>query len=340
MKNILIIGIMAAICLPLASGDTNSEKNNGLSDVQRKSSEYSQAIEKWEKLSRSGKGLYVGKIKRDDQTQIVFFRSTNFPIPVSRMVNESITVTFPSVDSAAGFLQAHPLDVSIFLSEAVVGLLNDPEKMLSSLTDAERLKLGLPLRDSPKPVGKKPTGANPERKVDYPLFDWVRTGKLYWLDNYEGGAFQYRPADGASFIVSGNIEKIQKLIREEIKNERHMHDFLLKKLPYVTVYFFGKRSTYIVTRSHIKKRSDMASDNWPQGVSTETFNHSEALLKKYIVESTPVSLKDGKWTLSMNVVNFDGSVEKWTMDGDVFPFSISPRQKTVLEKTGTIVPLP
>jgi hypothetical protein len=56
-------------------------------------------------------------------------------------------------------------------------------------------------------------------------------------------------------------------------------------------------------------------------------------------EGKPV-LMDGRWVLKLFVTDRTGCIERWELDGDLYPFSIAKLDKTVVAEPGSIVPLP
>jgi len=248
---------------------------------------------------------------------------------------------FDSVDEAARFLQANPPKAALFAA-TVGSFIKDPGILLV-ITDEEKRKLGIAKEASPATQiaanERKPEEIH-AKKVDFPLFDWVKHGSLYWLDKLGEGAFQYRSQDGGLSIVSGDTAKAQAMIRAEINDEQMIREFLRTRFPHVALYFFGKREAYIVSRSYLGQRDALPKDRWPAGVQQEEIERSAALLQRHAVDATPLKFDGEKWKLGMNVTNRAGSIERWEMDGDIFPFSVANLRQTVVEKPGSVVPLP
>jgi hypothetical protein len=339
-----VLSILAVVGIVFATAGIARAESQPKTSVMSEANSDSGVLQRWGMISKSGKGIIVAKIKRENRVRIVFFAAGNFGYTASFIAkNPSLLFGFDSVEEAARFLQANP--PSSALRAATVEACIGGPGILLNFTDEERRALGnIDTAGAPLVASVKENTPKPEeiraRKVDFPLFDFVKHGSLYWLDNLGEGAFQYRTNDGGLSIVSGNMAKVQALIRAEIDDDQQMPKFLQIRFPHVALYFFGKREAYIITRSYLEKRASVPTDRWPVGVQPQDWDRSTGLLQKYVVSVTPVQVEGGKWNLGMYVTNRDGSIEKWEMDGAVSPYSILNMKQTVCEKPGSVVPLP
>jgi hypothetical protein len=60
------------------------------------------------------------------------------------------------------------------------------------------------------------------------------------------------------------------------------------------------------------------------------------IYRKYL--STTKAVVDGKkWRVDFNVSLRDGSIERWTGEGTVFPFAIVRLDRAQMEKPGTVM---
>jgi hypothetical protein len=294
-------------------------------------------LDRWRKLARSGKGVFAAKLKQDFRVRVALFAGTNRGLSASEAAKYA-TVWFDSVDQVCDFLRATKTGIN--LGDGGHGLADDAG-ILQPFTDAEKqkLRMGDPLRD---PVSMAHPNAVRGRKVDFPLFNWVRLGTLYWLDDQRIGVFQYRTSDGVMSVVSGDPVKVQAIFQEEFNDDRQMREFVDSRLPHVALYFFGKREACIITRSYLERRAAVSQERWPAGAQPEELRASEALLQKYVIDGSPVRMitEMNGWTLTMPVTNGDGSIERWEMDGTICPITITTMRQTVCEMSGSVVPLP
>ena len=339
-KIISVVSILAFVGVTFAARGILLKQNETKVSVMKPIKTDTDArVEGWKEISASAKGLLVAKISQEGRVRFVFTNKTNYGARPSFLATSIFR--FDSVDEAARFLQANPPKAALFAA-TVGSFIKDPGFLLV-ITDEEKRKLGIAEDDSPGTQiaanERKPDEIH-AKKVDFPLFDWVKHGSLYWLDKLGEGAFQYRSQDGGLSILSGDIAKAQAMIRAEINDEQKTREFLRTRFPHVALYFFGKREAYIVSRSYLEQRDALPKDRWPAGVQQEEIERSAALLQRHAVDATPLKFDGEKWKLEMNVTNRVGSIERWGMDGDVFPFSIANLRQTVAEKPGSVVPLP
>jgi hypothetical protein len=337
LKIVAVVFILAGAGVVLAVAAVDEAKDKSQVSFAPQANNEADTLDRWRKLARSGKGVFAAKLKHPFSARVALFAGSNGTQSAAG-VAKTATVWFDSVDQVSDFLRA--ARSGIVLGDGGHSLTDDAG-ILQPFTDAEKLKLrmGDPLRD---PLSMAAPHAVRGRKVDFPLFNWVRLGTLYWLDDQRIGVFQYRTSDGAMSIVSGDPVKVQAIFREEFNDVRQMHEFVQSRLPHVALYMLGKREAYIITRSYLERRAAVSKDRWPASVQPEELRASEALLQRYVIDGSPVRMitEMNGWTLTMPVTNGDGSIERWEMDGTISPITITTMRQTICEMSGSVVPLP
>ena len=337
LKIVAVVSILAVAGVARAAAAVDEAKDKPQVSIIPQANTEADTLERWRKLARSGKGVFAAKLKHPFSARVALFAGTNGGATASG-VAQTAPLWFDSVDQVCDFLRVTRTGIN--LGDGGHSLTDDAG-ILQPFTDDEKqkLRMGDPLRD---PLSMAAPHAVRGRKVDFPLFNWVRRGTLYWLDDQQIGVFQYRTSDGVMSIVSGDPVKVQALIQAEINDDRQMREFVQSRLPHVALYFFGKREAYIITRSYLERRAAVSKDRWPAGVQPEELRASEALLQRYVIDGSPVRMitEMNGWTLTMPVTNGDGSIERWEMDGTISPVTITTMRQTICEMSGSVVPLP
>ena len=332
----------AGVVLAVATTDEAKDKpqaseNKPKVSILPQANTEADTLDRWRTLARSGKGVFAAKLRQDFRVRVALFPGTNRMLSATEAAKYA-TVWFDSVDQVSDFLRVTRTGIN--LGDGGHSLTDDAG-ILQPFTDDEKqkLRMGDPLRD---PLSMAAPHAVRGRKVDFPLFNWVRRGTLYWLDDQQIGVFQYRTSDGVMSIVSGDPVKVQALIQAELYDDRQMLEFVQSRLPHVALYMLGKREAYIITRSYLERRAAVSKDRWPAGVQPEELRASEALLQRYVIDGSPVRMitEMNGWTLTMPVTNGDGSIERWEMDGTISPVTITTMRQTICEMSGSVVPLP
>ena len=337
LKIVSAVSFLAVAGVVLAVAAVDEAKDKSQVSIIPQANTEADTLDRWRKLARSGKGVFAAKLKHPFSARVALFSGSNGTQSTAG-VAKTATVWFDSVDQVCDFLRATKTGINLGDGGHA---LSDDAGILQPFTDAEKLKLrmGDPLRD---PLSMAAPHAVRGRKVDFPLFNWVRLGTLYWLDDQRIGVFQYRTSDGVMSIVSGDPVKVQAVVREEFNDVRQMHEFVQSRLPHVALYMLGKREAYIITRSYLERRAAVPKERWPASVQPEELRASEALLQRYVIDGSPVRMiaDMNGWTLTMPVTNGDGSIERWEMDGTISPVTITTMRQTVCEMSGSVVPLP
>jgi hypothetical protein len=337
LKIVAVVSILAGAGVARAAAAVDEAEDKPQVSIIPQANTEADTLDRWRKLARSGKGVFAAKLKHPFSARVALFAGTNGTLTTSQAAKHA-TLWFDSVDQVCDFLRVTRTGIN--LGDGGHSLTDDAG-VLQPFTDAEKqkLRMGDPLRD---PISMAAPNAVRGRKVDFPLFNWVRLGTLYWLDDQRIGVFQYRTSDGAMSIVSGDPVKVQAIFREEFNDVRQIHEFVQSRLPHVALYMLGKREAYIITRSYLERRAAVPKERWPASVQPEELRASEALLQRYVIDGSPVRMiaDMNGWTLTMPVANGDGSIERWEMDGTISPVTITTMRQTVCEMSGSVVPLP
>jgi hypothetical protein len=335
---IFIVPIIVVFAVHAVGDETDAPKTEAEVSMMPSAANSLSATEKWEIISKSAKGIFVAKIETESRCRIVFFPGGNLHVRSSFLTGKPEPFGFDSVDAAAQFLRDNPpsADLKPLTSSMVVG----DSSVVIPFTDDEKQKLGI---EDGSSAPRTPRGPMPKefcaKKVESPIFDWVKRGSLYWLDKPDGGVLQYRSVNGGISIVSSDISKATELIRAEIEDEQEVLEFVHKRLTQVSVLMMGRRDSYVVNAPYVYRRTTLPADRWPKEVEPGALDASKELLKKYICAGKPVVM-DGRWELELLVTDYTGCIERWNIDGDLYPFSIAKLDKTVVAEPGTIVPLP
>jgi len=175
---------------------------------------------------------------------------------------------------------------------------------------------------------------------DGELFSWVHHGALFFRSHgrMKAGEYLYRGNNGHLAVVSGNLEEISELIREEFENVQQLDLFLLSKFSDVIVSFMGSPHMYRISKEYIKSRESLPLYAWEGHKPTE-IQKSLDVLKNYESVGKPI-IENEKWRLEFYVTMQDGSIEKWYLEGNMHPFSIGHLNKAVIEKKGSVIPMP
>lgn len=173
------------------------------------------------------------------------------------------------------------------------------------------------------------------------LFSWVKQGTLFWLDagREKEGGYLYRDGRGRMAVVSGNVAESSAMIGEQLAGVQQAEAFLRTKLAHIALSFLAPSHAHIVNQAYLKNRASLPDGAWWAASNKAEVGRSLEILKRYESTVEPV-IKDGRWKLEFYVTLRNGSVEKWSMDGAVYPFAIDRCSKAVSEREGTVLPLP
>jgi hypothetical protein len=173
---------------------------------------------------------------------------------------------------------------------------------------------------------------------DGELYSWLHHGTLFFrsYDDKEKGNYLYCGASGYLKTVS-NLDEFSGMIQEQFDNDNAATIFLKSLLPRVIFSFMGPSHAFVIDDDYLESRKALPDDAW-EGVPVGEVQKSSQILKKY--DYTGPLIKDGAWTLEFYASLHNGSVEKWNLDGKIHPFSVDHLKKTVVEKEGTVIPMP
>lgn len=254
-------------------------------------------IAQWRELAVSGKGVAVAKLRGEGRVQVVLFSGTNV-VPWASRVASGATLRFDSAEELAAFLRA--VGAGVRLSS---GGLKDDAGIVEPFSEEERclLRLDDPLegeRDQELP------GTRRAARVDDPEFDWIKRGTLSWVS--ERG-YLYLAADGRSMFVSGDPAKVAALVRAELYDVQRLDALVRERLPEVMLRLLGNRDAFILSRSYLERRVAVLGEC---GERPETVAADGELLAKHVAVEPLVQIDGRRWTLTMPVLNADGSVEQ------------------------------
>ena len=176
------------------------------------------------------------------------------------------------------------------------------------------------------------------------LWWWVHKGKLLhrsfgW---HRGGEFLYRYADGRLVRIEGSVEESSAMLAVELDTAEAADRFVKGILPNILLSFLSRPGTDFIDQQAVdlwEKENGGWSVGGEEGWTAEDrarLKRSPAIYRKYL--STPKAVVEGgKWRVDFNVSLRDGSIERWTGEGTVFPFSIGRLDRAQLEKPGTVM---
>jgi hypothetical protein len=173
---------------------------------------------------------------------------------------------------------------------------------------------------------------------DGDLYSWLHHGSLF-LRTYgsdKKGQYFYRGRSGALVPIS-NVEAFSTMICEQFTEKKAMLSFLNDDLPRVIFAFFGSMHSDVIDKEYFDYRATLPAFAW-RGASDKDVQQSGNILRKY--EYHRPTIKDEKWHTDFSASLPDGSIEMWTLDGEVQPFLVIHLKKTIVEKPGTVIPVP
>ncbi|HLP02992.1 MAG TPA: hypothetical protein VK163_13265 [Opitutaceae bacterium] len=271
----------------------------------------------------SGKGVAVAKLRQDGVARVVLFAGANV-VSQASSIAVNARLRFDSVEQLYGFLRVVGAGVS--LQDGGAGL-GDDAGIVERFTSEERalLRLDGVLADE---RDLEQLQARRSSRVTEPIFDWIRSGVLYWVSRH---GYQYRSSDGRLSYLSGDPGRVAALISAEFHDARRSEAFVRDQLPDVMARLLGPRGATAVTASFLERRS-AAARGGKRGRPTA----GDDLLAKH-VSSGPLVVSDGHvWSLTMPVLNADGSIERWEADGVVSHFTITTLRRTQVAPAGSV----
>jgi hypothetical protein len=176
------------------------------------------------------------------------------------------------------------------------------------------------------------------------LWWWAHKGKLLhrsfgW---HKGGEYLYRYADGRLVRIEGSVEESSAMLATELDSAEAADRFVKGILPNILLSFLSRPGTDFIDQREVdlwEKENggwnDVRDESWTED-DFARLKRSPAIYRKYL--STPQAVvEDGKWRVDFNVSLRDGSIERWTGEGTVFPFAIVRLDRAQLEKPGTVM---
>jgi len=176
--------------------------------------------------------------------------------------------------------------------------------------------------------------------TDSYLFSWVHRGKVIFgsFGHMNGGDYLYRYASGELVLVDRNEAGCSGVICEELDTLERAQVFVADQLPAVLLSFLDNRAPYIIDEHYIDTLIAQRPSVFASAYEADRFSKTIEICRRY-VSSGIACRNEGKWSLRMNITFQDGSVERWELSGNVFPFRISDFKRSRLEAPGAIEPL-
>jgi len=160
-----------------------------------------------------------------------------------------------------------------------------------------------------------------------PDFPWVHNGTVYFISAIAAfgpdglGQLGYKSKDGASIVLSGRIEGLNALLKEEVA-KTEVQDFLKDKMTNLLRETMGTPVTFLINEKNI-------IFNWPA---------ERKLLEGYIL-TAPLKINGNEWSLTLNMATSFGSVEIWNVSGSIEPFRINTFCRKIDKPTGYLKPM-
>jgi hypothetical protein len=173
------------------------------------------------------------------------------------------------------------------------------------------------------------------------LFSWLRSGELYWIRFTDGrpGAYLYRKTSGELVILTGHVKDVSELLSSSLPDPLSAQKFVGDKLEHVVLSMFAPSHSYLINDVYCRNRELLPSAAWVNLSDFGKLRLSNTVLLKY-AKSSKHQIQDGKWSFTLFITFHDGSIERWQIDGAVFPFKISNLIKVIVEQKETVVPIP
>jgi hypothetical protein len=162
------------------------------------------------------------------------------------------------------------------------------------------------------------------RDVTY-VYPWLKHGALIVQYNEsilgKNSTIFYKSKTGEYLLLSGNMESINALLRDEVGNSRSSSmQFLESNMKDVLVDLMAIPTSYHINNGYIQTG----------------FNAKEKeILRRYVSNSSP-RVTENKWEIEINVVTKYGAIEKWIVTGKVSPLTLEAFCREILMPNGTL----
>lgn len=170
-----------------------------------------------------------------------------------------------------------------------------------------------------------------------PLFSWINSGTLYWVELESGGGYLFCDDTGQLSVMSRNWRDAASMMGLQLHSQSEAEAFIKAKLAQVMISFSGLRKVNIINEPYVQYLRNLPVAAWSGKLSEKEKHEAILHLQKYAHEALPI-IDGTKWSLEYYVA-CKGGVEKWTLRGQIWPFNIEFFNRTQIEQSGSIIQL-